>query len=79
MAALRAALTFTSWPAHGEAMGGQGGEPLYRASLGPDEYRASLKQHGFDVIAMVAQDPTCRGRTVWLAQLAWEIALRYNL
>lgn len=69
-AAPRAALMFTSGPAHGEAMGELGGEPLYHASLGPDEYRALLKQHGFDVIATVAQDQTCRGRTVWLAQLA---------
>ena len=44
------------------------GEPLYHASLDPAEYRRLLDQNGFEVIDMVAEDPTCGGRTVWLAR-----------
>jgi SAM-dependent methyltransferase len=68
-AAPRAALMFTSGPAYGEAIGRLEGEPLYHASLDPAEYRALLDAAGFDVVATVAEDQTCCGRTVWLAQL----------
>ncbi|RLZ09977.1 class I SAM-dependent methyltransferase [Acinetobacter sp. 2JN-4] len=61
-------LMFTSGPAHGEAIGEMFGEPLYHASLSADEYRLLLKQHGFEVIRMVAEDPECAGHTVWLAR-----------
>jgi 2-polyprenyl-3-methyl-5-hydroxy-6-metoxy-1,4-benzoquinol methylase len=64
----RAALMFTSGPAHGEAMGVFVGEPLYHSSLSPDEYRALLNEHGFAVIAQKAEDPACGNHTVWLAQ-----------
>ncbi len=67
-AAPRAALMFTSGPARGEAIGEFEGEPLYHASLDPDEYRALLMAHGFRVVSHVADDPTCNGHTVWLAQ-----------
>jgi SAM-dependent methyltransferase len=70
-AAPSAALMFTRGPAHGEAIGrleGEG-EPLYHASLGAAEYRQLLDGQGFNVVATVAEDPTCGGRTVWLAQL----------
>lgn len=67
-AAPGAALLFTSGPRHGEAMGEFGGEPLYHASLDPDEYRALLADHGFRVVMHVAEDPDCGGHTVWLAQ-----------
>jgi hypothetical protein len=50
-------------------MGQLRGEPLYHASLDPNEYRALLDAHGFDVVAHVIEDSTCGGRTVWLAQL----------
>ena len=63
-----AALMFTSGPAHGEAIGEFAGEPLYHASLDPDEYRALLDASGFEVVAHVAEDPDCFGRTVWLAR-----------
>ncbi|APR69370.1 class I SAM-dependent methyltransferase [Acinetobacter haemolyticus] len=63
-----AALMFTSGPAHGEAIGEMFGEPLYHASLSADEYRLLLKQHGFEVIKMIAEDAECAGHTVWLAQ-----------
>jgi cyclopropane fatty-acyl-phospholipid synthase-like methyltransferase len=67
-AAPGAALMFTSGSAHGEALGTLEGEPLYHASLEPAEYRRLLDSHGFDVVAMVAHDESCGGRTVWLAR-----------
>jgi SAM-dependent methyltransferase len=66
-AAPRAALMFTSGPAHGEAIGEFEGEPLYHASLNPAEYRALLDAHGFRVLRHVTDDPACGGHTVWLA------------
>lgn len=67
-AAPHAALMFTSGPAHGEAIGTFEGEPLYHASLDPQEYRALLDAHGFRVVRHVAEDPACGGHTVWLAR-----------
>jgi predicted TPR repeat methyltransferase len=67
-AAPGAALMFTSGPAHGEAIGVLEGEPLYHASFDAASYRGMLADHGFAVVAMVAEDPTCGGRTIWLAQ-----------
>lgn len=69
-AAAGAALMFTSGPAHGEAIGEMGGEPLYHASLDPAEYRSLLDENGFRVVDHVANDPDCGGHTVWLAQRA---------
>lgn len=63
-----AALMFTSGPAHGESIGQLAGEPLYHASLDGDEYRALLDRAGFDLVANAVEDPTCGGRTVWLAK-----------
>lgn len=67
-AAPGAALMFTSGPSDGEAIGTFEGEPLYHASLDPDEYRSLLAHHGFAVIKHIAEDPDCGGATVWLAQ-----------
>jgi hypothetical protein len=67
-AARHAALMFTSGPAHGEVIGAFEGEPLYHASLDPDEYRALLEAHGFRIVSHVADDPACNGHTIWLAQ-----------
>ena len=61
-------LMFTSGPAQGESIGEMFGDALYHASLSPDEYRQLLKNHGFEVVKMVAEDPDCAGHTVWLAQ-----------
>lgn len=69
-AAPRAALMFTSGPAHGVAMGTLEGEPLYHASLDPAEYRALLAENGFNVAGHAVEDPTCGGHTIWLAQRA---------
>jgi SAM-dependent methyltransferase len=63
-----APLLFTSGPAFGEATGTLEGEPLYHASLGPEEYRLLLDRNGFDVVAHIAEDPDCDGHTVWLAR-----------
>lgn len=63
-----AALMFTSGPEHGEAIGTFEGEALYHASLAPEEYRALLTAHGFDVLDYVERDPTCGDSTVWLAK-----------
>jgi SAM-dependent methyltransferase len=67
-AASRAALMFTSGPAHGVAIGRFEGEPLYHASLDADEYRMLLSENGFDVVAHAMEDPDCGGHTGWLAQ-----------
>lgn len=67
-AANGAPLMFTSGPAHGEAIGSFGGEPLYHASLDAAEYRRLLVTNGFEERAHVVQDPACNGLTVWLAQ-----------
>ncbi len=68
-AASGAALMFTSGPYHGEAIGSYHGEPLYHASLAPEEYRSQLDTQGFEVVAHRADDPDCTGHTIWLAQL----------
>ena len=70
--AARGALLFTSGPAHGTAMGSFGDEPLYHASLSPEEYRSLLAAEGFEVIAHTAEDSDCGGHTVWLARLRQE-------
>ncbi|HEX2136560.1 MAG TPA: class I SAM-dependent methyltransferase [Microvirga sp.] len=62
------ALMFTSGPRAGVAIGSLEGEPLYHASLDPDEYRALLAAHAFAVVAHAAEDPDCGGHTVWLAR-----------
>ncbi|MFN4088242.1 MAG: class I SAM-dependent DNA methyltransferase [Alphaproteobacteria bacterium] len=61
-------LMFTSGPAAGEAIGRFEGEPLYHASLDPDEYRGLLGEAGFAVLDYRAEDPDCDGHTVWLAR-----------
>ena len=65
----RAALMFTSGPAHGEAIGSYRGEPLYHASLDAAEYRALLSANGFEVMAHMVEDPNCGHHTIWLAKL----------
>ena len=67
-AASNAALMFTSGPAHGEAIGSFGGEPLYHASLDPDEYRSLLDDSGFDVLGYWPEEPECDDHTIWLAR-----------
>lgn len=62
------ALMFTSGPADGIAMGIFEGEALYHASLAPDEFRALLHRHGFQVTEVIFNDPDCGGHSVWLCK-----------
>ncbi|MEX3021744.1 class I SAM-dependent methyltransferase [Kluyvera sp. STS39-E] len=61
-------LMFTSGTGDGVAMGQFEGEPLFHASLAPDEYRAKLTEIGFAVLEMKMEDPDCGGHTIWLAK-----------
>jgi SAM-dependent methyltransferase len=63
-----APLLFTSGPRHGEAIGAFRGEPLYHASLAPDEYRSLLAANNFSVTAEKMEDPECDRHSVWLAR-----------
>jgi SAM-dependent methyltransferase len=62
-----APLMFTSGTSHGEVIGSYYGEPLYHASLEPEEYGQLLASNGFSVLCHVVEDPECGGHTVWLA------------
>ena len=63
-----ALLMFNSGSAHGEGIGAYRGDPLYHASLDPEEYRRLLAANGFGVVDHVVEDPEAGGRTVWLAR-----------
>jgi hypothetical protein len=68
-AAPSAVLMFNTGPAHGEDVGSYRGDPLYHASLNPDEYTALLGSIGFGVVAHAVEDwQTGGGRTVWLTR-----------
>jgi SAM-dependent methyltransferase len=70
-AAPGAALLFTSGPRAGVAMGTWQGEPLYHASLDPDEYRALLAAHGFAVSPPCPRiPPAARTPCGWRARMA---------
>jgi 2-polyprenyl-3-methyl-5-hydroxy-6-metoxy-1,4-benzoquinol methylase len=62
-----APLLFTSGPAESEVVGMYCSEPLYHASLSPEEYRVLLAGSGFTEKAHKAEDAECGGHTVWLA------------
>jgi hypothetical protein len=62
-------LMFNSGPGYAEAVGTYRGDPLYHASLGPEEYRALLGGIDFEVVAHISEDwKTGGGRTAWLAR-----------
>ena len=63
----KAALMFTSGDEAGEAIGEWQGEPLFHASLDPEEYETLLRAHGFAVVERRLGDPECGGASVWLA------------
>lgn len=72
-AAPGAALLFSSGPRAGEAVGALEGEPLYHASLDPDEYRGLLAVHGFGLLDHAAEDASAGGHTAWLARRSREL------
>ena len=61
-------LMFTSGEEAGERIGEWMGEPLYHASLAPEEYRSGLKLAGFSVVDCRLRDLECGGATVWIAR-----------
>ncbi len=61
-------LMFTSGPQAGEAWGTVEGEPVYHASLDPEQYRAHLQALGLREISFTPEDPDCQGRSVWIAR-----------
>lgn len=69
-AAPGAPLMFTSGMSEGSVLGEYHDEPLYHASLDPEEYRRLLADNGFSVEAHVVEDPACGNHTVWLAVAA---------
>ncbi len=64
----RGVLLFTAGPQAGEPIGAIGEETLYHASLDPDEYRALFAQHGFEELGYWPEEPSCGGRTIWMAR-----------
>ena len=61
-------LMFTSGDEAGERIGEWMGEPLYHASLAPQEYRTLLDENGFDILDCRPRDPETGSATVWLAR-----------
>ena len=61
-------LMFNAGPARGEAIGAYRGDPLYHASLDPDEYARLLDGAGFDLLEHVVGDVAKGGRVVWIAR-----------
>jgi SAM-dependent methyltransferase len=61
-------LMFTSGEEAGERIGERMNEPLYHASLAPEEYRALLESNGFTVLDYRPRDPECGQATIWLAR-----------
>lgn len=69
-----AILMFTSGWAEGVRIGEWQGEPLYHASLDPDEYRRLLEENGFELLEHAARDPECGEATVWIARRITAVA-----
>jgi hypothetical protein len=59
---------FNAGPQHGEGIGNYRGDPLYHASLAPDEYEVLINRFGFEVIEHAANDKRAGGRTAWLCR-----------
>jgi SAM-dependent methyltransferase len=74
-AAQSTVLMFNTGSAHGESVGEYRDDPLYHASLAPDEYRLLLSDIGFEIVAHAVEDwQTGGGRTVWLTRKSPESA-----
>ena len=63
-------LIFTTGEEAGVRVGEWIGEPLYHASLAPEEYRALLGGSGFELVDCRLCDPECGGASVWLSRRA---------
>lgn len=61
-------LLLTTGPSRGEAIGRIGESDLYHASLDPDDYRALFAENGFEELGFWAEEPSCGGRTIWMAR-----------
>lgn len=61
-------LLFTTGPEAGEIWSDNGGESLYHASLNPEEYKALLIKHGFELLDHKINDTNCHNHTIWLAR-----------
>ncbi|HRJ00688.1 MAG TPA: class I SAM-dependent methyltransferase [Hyphomonas sp.] len=60
-------LAFTSGDTADESIGSFEGEPLYHASLAPEEYRTLLESAGFRLIDGALNDAARGGLSVWIA------------
>lgn len=67
-AAPGALLVFTSADEEGVAIGEWEGEPLYHASLAPDENCALLAAKGFEVLSVTGRGARKHGISVWTAR-----------
>ncbi|HEY2532199.1 MAG TPA: class I SAM-dependent methyltransferase [Xanthobacteraceae bacterium] len=67
-ASIGTVLMFNTGPQHSESVGEYRGDPLYHASLSPDEYQALSAAFGFCVLQHATNDVRAGGRTVWLCQ-----------
>lgn len=61
-------LVFTSGTSESEVWSDNGGEMLYHASLGEDEYQSLLNKYHFKVVLHKIEDPDCGDATVWIAK-----------
>ena len=61
-------LLFTSGTKDEEVYGMMDGQSFYHASVGLEEYRKLLAEHGFTVLLHKAEDPECGEHTVWVAK-----------
>lgn len=58
----------TVGPMAGEVVGHVGDDPVYHASLSPQEYTRRLEALGLDILDFVKEEPAAWGRTVLLAR-----------
>jgi SAM-dependent methyltransferase len=65
-----AILMFTSGCSEGVRIGEWQGQPLYHASLDPQDYRRLLRDNGFELLEHRPRDPECGEATVWIARFA---------
>lgn len=62
-------LWFTSGPEESERIGAVEGEPVFHASLAPEEYRTLMAAQGLEVLRYAPEDRETAGHTLWLARL----------